>query len=239
MTTLFFVFLFLVLFKQIILVSSIFPMAFYYRFKRNRQFQSSESVSPPLVRQQKGGITGRIKLLCSGYFRYNLFQIAYIPSHIIRDFLYKKVCLVEIGPKAVIYFGAEIREPYKLKIGEGSIIGDRAVLDARNGISIGANVNLSTEVHIWTEQHDHRDPDFKCNSDDSFRVVIEDRAWLGPRTTILHGVPIGEGAVVAAGAVVTKDVAPYTIVGGVPAKKIGERTHDLRYEFSGDYIPFY
>ena len=109
MTTLFFVFLFLVLFKQIILVSSIFPMAFYYRFKRNRQFQSSESVSPPLVRQQKGGITGRIKLLCSGYFRYNLFQIAYIPSHIIRDFLYKKVCLVEIGPKAVIYFGAEIR----------------------------------------------------------------------------------------------------------------------------------
>ena len=91
MTTLFFVFLFLVLFKQIILVSSIFPMAFYYRFKRNRQFQSSESVSPPLVRQQKGGITGRIKLLCSGYFRYNLFQIAYIPSHIIRDFLYKKV----------------------------------------------------------------------------------------------------------------------------------------------------
>ena len=141
--------------------------------------------------------------------------------------------------KAVIYFGAEIREPYKLKIGEGSIIGDRAVLDARNGISIGANVNLSTEVHIWTEQHDHRDPDFKCNSDDSFRVVIEDRAWLGPRTTILHGVTIGEGAVVAAGAVVTKDVAPYTIVGGVPAKKIGERTHDLRYEFSGDYIPFY
>ena len=157
-----------------------------------------------------------------------MFQIAYIPSHIIRDFLYKKVCLVEIGPKAVIYFGAEIREPYKLKIGEGSIIGDRAVLDARNGISIGANVNLSTEVHIWTEQHDHRDPDFKCNSDDSFRVVIEDRAWLGPRTTILHGVTIGEGAVVAAGAVVTKDVAPYTIVGGVPAKKIGERTHDLR-----------
>ena len=214
-------------------------MAFYYRFKRNRQFQLSESVSPPLVRQQKGGITGRIKLLCSGYFRYNLFQIAYIPSHIIRDFLYKKVCLVEIGPKAVIYFGAEIREPYKLKIGEGSIIGDRAVLDARNGISIGANVNLSTEVHIWTEQHDHRDPDFKCNSDDSFRVVIEDRAWLGPRTTILHGVTIGEGAVVAAGAVVTKDVAPYPIVGGVPAKKIGERTHDLRYEFSGDYIPFY
>ena len=221
MTTLFFVFLFLVLFKQIILVSSIFPMAFYYRFKRNRQIQSSASVSPPLVRQQKRGITSRIKLLCSGYF------------------LYKKVCLVEIGPKAVIYFGAEIRDPYKLKIGEGSIIGDRAVLDARNGISIGANVNLSTEVHIWTEQHDHKDPDFKCNSDDSFRVVIEDRAWLGPRTTILHGVTIGEGAVVAAGAVVTKDVAPYTIVGGVPAKKIGERTHDLRYEFSGDYIPFY
>lgn len=168
-----------------------------------------------------------------------MFQIAYIPSHIIRDFLYKKVCLVEIGPKAVIYFGAEIREPYKLKIGEGSIIGDRAVLDARNGISIGANVNLSTEVHIWTEQHDHRDPDFKCNSDDSFRVVIEDRAWLGPRTTILHGVTIGEGAVVAAGAVVTKDVAPYTIVGWGSRKKDRRTYTRSTIRFSGVNIPFY
>lgn len=215
------------------------PMAFYYRLKRKRRFQLPESTNLALVRPQKGGIASRIKRLCSGYFRYNLFQIGYIPSHVIRNFLYKEVCLIEISPKAVIYFGAEIRDPYKLKIGEGSIIGDRAILDARNGISIGANVNLSTEVHIWTEQHDHRDPYFRCNSNSNFRVVVEDRAWLGPRTTILHGVTIGEGAVVAAGAVVTKDVAPYTIVGGVPAKKIGERTHDLQYEFSGDYMPFY
>jgi acetyltransferase-like isoleucine patch superfamily enzyme len=60
-------------------------------------------------------------------------------------------------------------------------------------------------------------------------VVIEDYAWVSCRVVILPGVTIGRGAVVAAGSVVTKDVAPYTIVGGVPAKKIGDRNRDLTY----------
>lgn len=54
-------------------------------------------------------------------------------------------------------------------------------------------------------------------------MVFEGDNWIGANATILKGVTIGEGAVVAAGAVVTKDVAPYTIVGGVPAKYIGDR----------------
>ena len=56
---------------------------------------------------------------------------------------------------------------------------------------------------------------------------------------ILHSVEIGEGAVVAAGAVVTKSIEPYTIVAGVPAKKIGERNKNLKYEMTGEYVPFY
>lgn len=70
-------------------------------------------------------------------------------------------------------------------------------------------------------------------------IKIGDRAWLGPDVTVLHSVTIGEGAVVAAGAVVRKDVEPYTLVGGVPAKKIGDRQRGLRYEFPGDPVPFY
>ncbi len=109
----------------------------------------------------------------------------------------------------------------------------------RDGIRIGCNVNLSSDVHIYTEQHDHRDPWFRCNSDGSFGVTICDRAWIGPDTTLLPGVTVGEGAVVAAGAVVTGDVAPYTIVAGIPARKIGDRNRDLRYEFTGRPVPFY
>jgi maltose O-acetyltransferase len=63
----------------------------------------------------------------------------------------------------------------------------------------------------------------------SEKVVVEDYAWISCRSIILPGVKIGYGAVVCAGAVVTKSVDPYTIVAGVPAKKIGEREKDLKY----------
>ena len=196
--------------------------------------------TPPLTNaKKKRGLLGQLKRYVGGYIRYADFQTGLIPSHHVRDFLYRHVWLVDMAPKSIIYWGAEIRASEKLHIGEGTIIGDKALLDARNGIEIGKNVNFSSNVHIYTEQHDHRDPDFRCNSDKSFRVRIGDRAWIGPNVTILHSVTIGEGAVVAAGAVVTKDVAPYTLVAGIPAKKIGDRTRDLRYEFPGEPVPFY
>ncbi len=81
-------------------------------------------------------------------------------------------------------------------------------------------------VWIWTMEHDPQDPLYRVKGGP---VIIEDYVWISCRVVILPGVTIGEGAVVAAGAVVTKDVAPYTIVGGVPAKEIGTRTKDLRY----------
>lgn len=76
-------------------------------------------------------------------------------------------------------------------------------------------------------QHDPQDPLYQGVGGP---VVIEDYAWLSCRTVILPGVTIGKGAVVAAGAVVTKDIEPYSIVGGVPAVEIGVRTKDLQYE---------
>lgn len=169
--------------------------------------------------------------LINGYIRYFVIKVGFIPSHTIRNFIYRKVLLVDMAEYAIIYFGSEIRAPYNLKIGKGTIIGDKSILDARNGIEIGENENFSSNVHIWTEQHDHRDPYFDCNSDDSFKVKIGNRAWLGPNVTILPKVNIGEGAVIAAGSVVTKDVEPFTIVAGLPAKKIGERNRDLKYVF--------
>lgn len=178
-----------------------------------------------------------LKRYIEGAYRYYDIQVGMIPSHHVRNSIYRYIFRVELAPKAIIYYGAEIRSHSRLRIGNSSI-GDKAILDARNGIEIGNYVNLSTGVQIWTEQHSHDDPWFRCISGSSFRVKIDDRAWIGPRVTILHSVHIGEGAVVAAGSVVTKDVEPFAIVAGIPAKKIGERTKDLLYTSLGEHLPF-
>lgn len=203
--------------------------------------EALNSITPPLTnRNRKLAFLRFILRYVNGYIRYADFQTGLIPSHHIRDFLYRHVWMVDMQPGAIIYFGAEIRASANLHIGRGSIIGDRAILDARRGgIHIGENVNLGSGVKLWTGQHDYNDPYFRSVPGRRGPITIHDRAWLGPNVTILHSVTIGEGAVVAAGAVVTKDVEPYALVGGIPAKKIGERTRDLRYVFKGKPIPFY
>ena len=96
---------------------------------------------------------------------------------------------------------------------------------------------MSTGVWIWSMQHDHTSISFGLDSKGTVR--IGDRVWLGPRTIVLPGCNIGEGAVVAAGVVVTKDVPPFAIVGGIPAKIIGERQRGINYDLTrGEYSPF-
>ncbi|WP_461453691.1 acyltransferase [Mucilaginibacter sp.] len=102
------------------------------------------------------------------------------------------------------------------------------------GLTIGNNVNISTQVVIWTLHHDYNSPDF---AQAGSPVIIEDYVWLCSRAIILPGVTIGEGAVVAAGAVVTKNVEPYTVVGGVPAKYIAKRNTNLNYDLGNAIIP--
>lgn len=165
---------------------------------------------------------------------YSIICTGVLPSMRIRRFIYKKYYKVRLGKNVVIYGRAEIRNPAGLSIGDNTIIGHYAILDARAGLTIGKNVNFSTGVWIWTAQHDPQDPLFGPKD---APVVIKDYAWLSCRTVILPGVTIGEGAVVAAGAVVTDDVPNYTIVAGVPAKIIGKRKKGLKYTL-GSYIPF-
>lgn len=169
--------------------------------------------------------------------RYNLFIIAYIPSHHIRNFLYKYEFKVQLKKNAIIYYGAEIRAPWNLVVGEGTIIGDCAKLDARSGIIIGKNVNFSTGVWIWTLQHGANAVDFGVEGEGN-PVFIGDRSWLSCRTVILPGINIGEGSVVAAGAVCTKDTDPFSINGGIPCKKIGERNSSINYVFDGTHMHF-
>jgi carbonic anhydrase/acetyltransferase-like protein (isoleucine patch superfamily) len=72
-----------------------------------------------------------------------------------RNFIYKYFYKINMAKNVIIYGGAEIRSPNRLIIGKGSIIGHYSVLDARNAIEIGENVNFSHGVWLWTEQHNH------------------------------------------------------------------------------------
>lgn len=164
--------------------------------------------------------------------------IGELHSHTVRMLCYKYLYYMDIETNAVIYSDCEIRNPSRLHIGKGSIIGSNAILDARADLVIKENVCLASNVSIWTMQHDYRDPEFRCTPEHYGPVVIENRAWIGPNVIILHDVTIGEGAVVAAGAVVTKSVPPFSLVGGIPAKIIGERPHSLTYFFEGKHRHF-
>jgi maltose O-acetyltransferase len=112
-------------------------------------------------------------------------------------------------------------------IGNNCVIGEFALIDARSGVVIGDNVNIAGNVTIYTLEHDPDSPTFDTKGGP---VIIDDYAYIGSHVVILPGVHIGYGAVVATGAVVTQDVPPYHIVGGVPARFIRERNRDLRYK---------
>lgn len=149
-----------------------------------------------------------------------------IPSQTIRHLVLKSHGLV-LGKNSLIYMGLEIRVPKNVKIGSNTTIGHNALLDGRGSLFIGNNVNLSSEVMIWTMQHDPQSSEFQATS---APVIVEDYVWISTRAIVLPGVTLGEGAVVSAGAVVTKNVEPHTIVAGVPAMPIKERNRSLTYQ---------
>jgi acetyltransferase-like isoleucine patch superfamily enzyme len=159
-----------------------------------------------------------------------------IPSHSARVFLARRLLGLSIAPDVRLHRWREIRRGRRISVGSGSVIGFWAILDGRRGIVIGKDVNLSSEVALWTLQHDLASRDFAAVGGP---IVIGDRAWLSFRATVLPGVTIGEGAVVAAGAVVTSDVAPFTVVGGVPARQIGTRPKDLNYSPASHGSPWF
>lgn len=170
----------------------------------------------------------------AGFKMLLLRMVSGIPSHFLRNFFYRQLFGMRLAQSSVIYSGTEFRSPKLIQIGQHSIIGNGCLLDGRSGLEIGDNVNISSGVWIWTLHHDVQSPDFAITG---AKTIIHNRAWLCSRSTILPGVIIGEGAVVASGAVVTKNVPPFTIVGGVPAKIIGKRNEHLTYELEGG-LPF-
>jgi acetyltransferase-like isoleucine patch superfamily enzyme len=159
--------------------------------------------------------------------------VTHIPSFAFRRFWYRRVVGISFGPKAAVHLGCYLwyYTPRKVRldgvsIGARSRINRACMIDIRGGLVIGDDVSISPEVSILTAAHNVFDPEFRVELSP---VAIEDHVWIGSRATILGGVTLGRGSVVAAGAVVTKDVAPLTIVGGVPAIPIGTRPDEATH----------
>jgi acetyltransferase-like isoleucine patch superfamily enzyme len=134
---------------------------------------------------------------------------------------------VTIGRFAMIrpsgYYGREIG--VGLKVGNHSNIGPYCFIGCSGRIEIGNGVMMSPRVSIYAENHNFYRTDVPMKDQGVTRqqTIIEDDCWIASNSVILAGVRIGHGAIIAAGAVVSEDVPPNAIVGGVPAKVIGFR----------------
>lgn len=174
-------------------------------------------------------------VLASFYYNY-VFRIIImnVPFHWFR-LLFVKKSLKHLGTNTNFLMGVEIRLGKNISIGDNCAVNARVLLDGRGGqLKIGNNVDIAQETNIWTLEHDvHCD----YHKDKGADVVIEDYVWIASRCTILPGVTIGKGAVVASNSVVTKDVPEMAIVAGIPAKVIGTRKSGLKYQLN--YSPWF
>jgi len=151
-------------------------------------------------------------------FKIHLVSL-HIPIYPIRRLTFQ-LAGVTVGEGSTVHMGCKFFEPRGVKIGKDTKVGSDAFLDGRAPLTIGDHVDIASEVMIYNSEHDLESPGFEAIEEP---VTIGNYVFIGPRAIILPGVSIGKGAIVAAGAVVTKDVPPFAIVGGVPAKVIGER----------------
>ncbi len=158
--------------------------------------------------------------------------VMWIPLQILR-LTWFRLILGKAGSRVQLCRNVRIKGIKGIRVGANSFINEGVMLDGRLGIDIGENVDIGEFVKIWTVEHDPNDCNHECRGG---KVIIEDHVWIAPWVIIMPGLTIGRGAVVAGGAIVTKDVPSKAIVAGVPAKVIGWRDNDLNYQLKHHQI---
>ncbi len=141
---------------------------------------------------------------------------------------------IKVSPCAVI------RQPHLMSVGKRVTVNEFCFIWAGGDLEIGDNVLIGHGVTILTSEHnyDKINISIKYSGISLKPVKIGSDVWIGARATILAGVTINDGSIIAAGAVVTKDVPPYTIVGGVPAKVIKNRFDNWPLPALADLMPW-
>jgi putative colanic acid biosynthesis acetyltransferase WcaF len=148
-----------------------------------------------------------------------VFESGWFPWYGLKRWLLRQFG-ASLGHGAVIKPHVRIKYPWRLRLGNHCWIGEDVWIDNLAEVEIGSDVCLSQGVYLCTGSHDHRRPTFDLITRP---IVIEDQVWVAARALILPGVRIGRGAVIAAGSVVTQDVAPAVVIGGCPGRVIGDR----------------
>lgn len=133
-----------------------------------------------------------------------------------------KTLAKQVGDNVSIHSGVYLFHPENLSIGDHVSIHPMCYLEASGGLTIGNNVSIAHGATIMTESHRYDSLDIPIKDQGLLfkETIIESDVWIGAKATILYGTTIGSGSIVAAGAVVTKNVPRLAIVGGVPAKVI-------------------
>lgn len=161
----------------------------------------------------------RIETIFLEFWLMILRFVGYIPVHTIRKIFYI-ASGIDIPFNSTIHIGANFFNPSNITIGNDTIIGDHCFLDGRAKLTIGSHVGIASQVLIYNDEHNINSD----NYENSFGPVeIGDYVFIGPRSIILPNIKIGKGAIVAAGAVVTKNIPDFEVWGGVPAQKINDR----------------
>ncbi|MDD4735950.1 MAG: acyltransferase [Kiritimatiellae bacterium] len=136
--------------------------------------------------------------------------------------------LITLGDNVIIKSGSHVcpcNEKAFVRIGANTTIGFNTLIYASSGIDIGEDCMIAPFVHLVDSDHGiERSQKMNQQPNQTTPIRIGSDVWVGAHAVILRGVTIGDGAIIAASAVVRKDVKPYDIVGGVPAKVIGKRS---------------
>jgi len=138
--------------------------------------------------------------------------------------------LARCGRSPVIYPGVFMASPQNIELGDRVLLNRGLSIFAQTSIRIGDNVLMGPNIHINSGNHRFTDPAVAVREQgkDLKPIVIEDDVWVGANAVITAGSHLGRGSVVMAGAVVSGTVAPYSIVGGVPARLVGRRGQDWK-----------
>ncbi len=181
-----------------------------------------------LKRHKKGFQYGFVWWMCTRF-------LPSIPSKHIKNYGLRMLGL-QMNKNVHFYGRFDIRSPKGIIIEDGVSIGPNVLLDGRKGLTIRKGAVIAYDAIIWTLNHDYNDEHFCAKG---APVEIGAYSWICSRSIVLPGVSIGEGAVVASNAVVTRDIPPYAIVAGIPANIIGYRTRKkwkYSYVFDDDYV---